>query len=185
MHGEDHLRASKPLYERALFEGDSSALVEAATHFDATDADLSLARGRVLHGESLDQRRRDPRSASADPREPELFERAVQLYREVGDERGEGEALFWVGCLHQVVRHDDRLATPNLERPFELATRNADLDDLRCLRHLGIAEHSAARLQAAKERRGIDEAPTTSRQPARRRLESRGPHLRRRGTGPS
>jgi len=32
-----------------------------------------------------------------------LFERAGQLYRDLGDVRGEAEALFWTGCCHQVI----------------------------------------------------------------------------------
>jgi hypothetical protein len=35
-----------------------------------------------------------------DPAELPLFERALELYRALGDTRGGAEALFWIGCLH-------------------------------------------------------------------------------------
>jgi hypothetical protein len=55
-----------------------------------------------------------------------LFERAAKLYRELGDVRGEGESLFWVGCFHQVVRQDDDAAVPILEQSYELGSQVGD-----------------------------------------------------------
>src|SRR5919206_249365 len=82
-----------------------------------------------------------------------LFERAMQLYRGLADVRGEGESLFWVGCFHQVVRGDDGAAVPALERAYELATEAGDpLTQSYALRHLGIAEHAAGRLETARDR---------------------------------
>jgi hypothetical protein len=81
-----------------------------------------------------------------------LFERAAQLYQMLGDVRGEGESLFWVGIVHQVVRHDDDTAVPILQRSYELATRADTLTLSYALRHLGVAEHAAGRLDAARER---------------------------------
>jgi tetratricopeptide (TPR) repeat protein len=66
---------------------------------------------------------------------------------------GEAEALFWVGCLHQVVRRDNDAAVPVLERSCELATQVGDKQTMSDgLRHLGIAEHAAGRLDKARER---------------------------------
>ena len=71
----------------------------------------------------------------------------------LADERGEGEALFWVGCFHQVVRRDDQTAVPILERSRELAEQAGDKRTMsEALRHLGIAEHRAGRLGSARER---------------------------------
>jgi tetratricopeptide (TPR) repeat protein len=82
-----------------------------------------------------------------------LFERAAQLYRGLGDVRGEGAALFWIGCCQQVVRRDDGAAVPVLERSLELAALAGDKPIMaEALRHLGIAEHRAGRLDAAQER---------------------------------
>jgi hypothetical protein len=68
-----------------------------------------------------------------------LFEWAVELYRNVGDVRGEAEAQFWIGTFHQVVRNDDASAVPALERARALATRAGDPLTLSyALRHLGL-----------------------------------------------
>jgi len=88
-----------------------------------------------------------------DPGELALFERAVQLYRALGDLRGEAEALFWVGCFHQVVRRDDAAAGPALEHSLHLACQAGDKATLaEVLRHLGIQAHRAGSLDLARQR---------------------------------
>jgi len=145
------IERSRLLYERALFEGDTEALAEAERDLDGLEADLALARGRVIHGRFLEQRAADPQRAHEDPRELALFERAAELYRARGDVRGEGEALFWVGCCQQVVRRDNEAAVPVLWRSLELATEADDTPIMaEALRHLGIAEHAAGRLDTAR-----------------------------------
>jgi tetratricopeptide (TPR) repeat protein len=80
-----------------------------------------------------------------------LFERAAELYQARGDVRGEGESLFWVGCYHQLIRRDNEAAVPVLWRSLELATQADDPATMsEALRHLGIAEHAAGRLDAAR-----------------------------------
>lgn len=70
----------------------------------------------------------------------------------LGDARGEGESLFWIGCFHQVVRSDDHAAAPALERSRELAMEVDDKLTLSyALRHLGIAAHAAGQLSTARE----------------------------------
>lgn len=153
MSAEDRIERARLLYERAVFEGDADALTAADSDLDAVEADLALARGRVMHTRFLEQRDEDPERAAADPRELALFERAAELYRGLADVRGEGEALFWVGCFHQVVRRDDQTAVPILERSVELADGAGDKRTAsEALRHLGIAEHRARRLGGARER---------------------------------
>jgi tetratricopeptide (TPR) repeat protein len=146
MSGDDRIERARLLYERAVFNGDAGALTVAERELDAVEADLTLARGRVLHGRFLDER-------NEDPRELVLFERAAQLYRVLGDVRGESEALFWIGLFHQVVHHDNDAAVPVLERSRELAAQIDDKLTLSyALRHLGVAEHGAGRLDTARER---------------------------------
>jgi len=148
---DERIDRSRLLYEQALFESDAGALTAAERELDGVEADLALARGRVIHGRFLTQRAEDPELAREDPRELALFERAVSLYRERGDERGEAESLFWVGCCHQVVRHDNEAAVPVLWRSLELATEADDPVTMsEALRHLGIAEHAAGRLEPAR-----------------------------------
>src|SRR5215472_14286475 len=100
MSVDERIERSRLLYERALFEGDAGALAEAERELDGVEADLALARGRVIHGRFLQRRAEDPEQARQDPAELALFERAAELYRARGDVRGEAESLFWVGCCH-------------------------------------------------------------------------------------
>ncbi|MFC5834118.1 tetratricopeptide repeat protein [Nonomuraea insulae] len=133
-------------YERAVFAGDGGGVVGAERELDQVEADLAVARGRLMHARFLD-------GEPAQERELELFETAVRLYRGLGDVRGEGEGLFWVGVFLQVVRGDHEAARPALERSRELAEQAGDKLTLSyALRHLGIAEHVAGRLVGARER---------------------------------
>jgi tetratricopeptide (TPR) repeat protein len=149
---DGRLERSGRLYERSVMEGDASALTLADRELDHVEASLALARGRVIHGRFLAQREQDPQQACEDPQEMVLFERAAQLYQAGQDERGEAEALFWVGCCHQVVRRDNDAAVPVLRRSLELAARSGDTATMsEALRHLGIADHAAGRLDSARE----------------------------------
>lgn len=90
--GEDP-RAPGPLdraalaYEQAVFGGDGSTLAGAQRELDALEADLALARGRLLHAQFLQTR-------AEDPHELALLERAAELFHQLGDLRGEAEAQF-------------------------------------------------------------------------------------------
>jgi tetratricopeptide (TPR) repeat protein len=146
MGGDDRIERARLLYERAVFGGDVGSLAVAERELDGVEADVALARGRVLHARFLDGR-------NEDPRELVLFERAASLYRVLGDVRGEGQALFWIGAFHQVVHDDVDAAVPFLERSRDLAAQIDDKLTLSySLRHLGIAEHGAGRLDTARER---------------------------------
>jgi tetratricopeptide (TPR) repeat protein len=144
MKVDDPIERAKLFYEQMAFAGDSSGLATAERELDGVEAALALARGRVMHGRFLETQREDPAELA-------LFERAAVLYRTRGDERGEGEALLWVGIFHQFIRHDNAAAVPALERSRALVEPTGDgLLLSYVLRHLGIAEHSAGRLDAAR-----------------------------------
>jgi hypothetical protein len=153
MSAEDRIERAKIVYERAVFSGDASMLTDAERGLDAVEADTALARGRILHARFLNARASAGPSPVEDPTELPLFQRAIELYRALGDVRGEAEALFWIGCLHQVIRRDDATAVPDLERSCELAAHVGDKAvQSEALRHLGIAAHTAGRLDEARER---------------------------------
>lgn len=142
------------LYERAVFSGDEERLGAAERALDAVEADLAIARGRIMHARFLLRRDAAGEQAAQEvPGELAVFERAVDLYRALGNLGGEAEALFWVGCFHQVVRRDDARAVPALELSLEMASRaGAKATMSEALRHLGIQAHRAGRLGEARRR---------------------------------
>jgi tetratricopeptide (TPR) repeat protein len=150
---DERVRQAGLLHERALLSGDAGLLADAGRELDAAEADLAVARGRQLHARFLLQRDQDPSGAEADPGELPLFEHAAQLYRTLGDTRGEADALFWAGCFHQVVRRDNATAVPVLEQSLELASQAGDEAVMsEALRHLGIAAHACGDLETARRR---------------------------------
>jgi len=65
--------------------------------------------------------------------------------------RGHGEALFWIGTFHQVVRGDDTAALPSLRRAHALATHAGDELTLSyVVRHLAFADIAAGRTDSAR-----------------------------------
>lgn len=150
---DERVRQAGLAYERAVFGGETALLTQADRQLDAAEADLAVARGRILHTRFLLCRDEDPAAATGDPGELALFERAARLYRDLGDVRGESEALFWTGCFHQLVRRDNATAVPVLERSLELASQAGDKAVMsEALRHLGTAAHAAGRFDAARQR---------------------------------
>jgi tetratricopeptide (TPR) repeat protein len=144
MSTQERIERARQFYERAVFGGDATVLETAERELDAVEADLALARGRILHARFLRERHEDPHELS-------LFQRAAQLYQKLGDVRGEAESLFWIGIFHQVVRQDAELAVPSLDRSRELASQIGDKLTLSyALRHLGFAERAAGQLGAAR-----------------------------------
>ncbi|MEU3452772.1 tetratricopeptide repeat protein [Micromonospora sp. NPDC006766] len=142
----ERIERARELYEEAVFGGRSAALAIADRTLDAVEADLALARGRVLHARYLEEK-------VEDPRELELLERAAELYQRLGDPRGEGEAWFWMGCVHQVIRGDEEAAAPAFVRARELATLASDELTLSyVLRHIAFLDRAAGRLDVAWER---------------------------------
>jgi tetratricopeptide (TPR) repeat protein len=145
------LELARRTYEQAVYAGDVGGLDDADRALDALEADVALARGKSRHARFLHERAGGAAPAE-DPAELPAFVRAAELYEALGDTRGTGEALFWIGCLHQVIRRDDATAVPLLERSRRLAAEAGDRrTHAEALRHLGIAAHQAGRLDEARE----------------------------------
>lgn len=141
---DDRVERSRELYEQAIFNGTEGVLAQADAELDAVEADLALARGRVLHGRFV-------ACDKEDPAELPLFQRAAALYRRLGNRHGEAEALFWIGCFYQVVWKDTDGAVDALTRSADLARELGDKLTLSyALRHLGIAAHQSGHLDAAR-----------------------------------
>ncbi|MFI6562290.1 tetratricopeptide repeat protein [Streptomyces sp. NPDC050534] len=142
----DWVERTGELFEAAMFQGDSSALERSDEVLDAVEAPLAMARGKVLHVRFLNDREENGR-------ELELFERAAELYRRLGDAPGEADALFWIGCWHQVVKGDGTTGRPYFERSYALAKSVDDRMTMSyAIRHLGFADKDAGQLDQARER---------------------------------
>jgi tetratricopeptide (TPR) repeat protein len=140
------IEAAKALYEQAVFGGNPAAVEAGERELEAAEAELALTRGQLMHARFLSER-------VVDERELTLFQLAEANYRELGDGRGQGSALFWIGCYHQVVQGDAATALPFLERAARLAEGVGDRLTLSyALRHLAFAAHEAGDLDTAWER---------------------------------
>ncbi|MBO3741759.1 tetratricopeptide repeat protein [Actinoplanes flavus] len=150
---EDRLEQARKAYEQAVYGGDAGALTESERALDAVEADTALARAKILHARFQSATAGNGDAPAEDPAELPLFERALELYKALSDARGEAEALFWIGCVHQFIRRDNDTAIPYLERSCRLAAETGDKHTRsEALRHLGIAAHAAGRLDEARER---------------------------------
>ncbi|MEU4160150.1 GNAT family N-acetyltransferase [Actinoplanes sp. NPDC026670] len=130
-----------PAYEQAAFTGDPGGLAGADRRLSVQEAEICLSRAKLAHARFL--------TGSGDhDEELPLLDRAVALFRQAGDVTGEAEALGWTGIFHQVVRKDDTEAVPFLRQAAE---RGDPLTRSFALRHLGVAEHRAGHLTAARE----------------------------------
>lgn len=149
---DSRIERAREAYERSVYTGDTSTLVDAEEALNAVEADTALARGKIAHARFQSASGDAGSVALEDPAELPLFERALELYRALGDTRGEAEALFWIGCLHQFIRRDNETAVPHLERSYRLAAEAGDKwTQSEALRHLGIASHAAGRFDTARE----------------------------------
>lgn len=139
----DPLARADLLNEWALFAGDEEARRRAGDELARAEALLSLGRGRMVHAQYLGERREDPR-------ELELFERALELARSLGDRALEAQALFWVGLVHQVVRGDSAGARRYFQDSYDFAQELGDtLTMSYAARHLGFAELDGDRPEEA------------------------------------
>lgn len=150
-HDTWQLRAAR-CYEDATFGGRPELVVEGEDELDVVEADLALARGKLLHARFLDSRK-DRHGVHRDERELPLFERAVELYGATGERAKLADALFWVGCCHQVVLDDESAALDYFHASYDLAAElGADVTRSYAVRHLGFAALSTAELDLAETR---------------------------------
>ncbi|MFY4717344.1 tetratricopeptide repeat protein [Streptomyces sp. LaBMicrA B280] len=146
MRERDWIGQAGELFEAAMFRGDPDAPARSDEVLDAVEAPLALARGKMLHVRFLGDRVERPEELG-------LFERAAELYRRLGDGRGEADALFWIGCWHQVVKGEGPAGVPYFERSYALARDTGDRRTMSyAVRHLGFADKDAGRFERARER---------------------------------
>ncbi|MGH7642182.1 MAG: tetratricopeptide repeat protein [Candidatus Dormibacteria bacterium] len=144
MSEEDWMARAWMNYERAVYGGDSSAMDDGQRELDRVEADLALARGRLMHARFM-------ATQQEEPDELVLLERAADLYLRLGDRRGESESLFWIGTFHQVVRGDIDAAAEPLKRAHQLALKTGDTLTLsEVVRHLAFLEMETGHPEAAR-----------------------------------
>ena len=139
-------RRLRDRYEQASFGADEAALAAGLAEVAALRGLLDLAEGRLLHTQFLQDRQDRPGELTA-------FERAAATFRDAGEVSGEAEALFWIGCYHQVVHADSETALPSFVRAGELAEAAGDELTLSYVeRHLGFIDWDAGRADQARSR---------------------------------
>jgi hypothetical protein len=141
MSGDQRIEHARLLYERAFFGGDASALGIAERELDGVEADLALARGRVLHARFVEDGNEDPHelatqagdkltlsyavrhlgfadiAAGAGSAARERLEESVRLRREIGFSPGVAAGLVALAYLTAGEGHrDDALTTRSVSR---------------------------------------------------------------------
>ena len=112
----------------------------------AVEAFVLDRKGLKLHGEFL----RD-RSAGEPPDELPLFERALGIRRDRGDEAEIAESIFHVGLVHQVVRGEQERSRPFFEESYERARTAGDrLLMSYAIRHVAFCDQEAGDLERAE-----------------------------------
>jgi tetratricopeptide (TPR) repeat protein len=91
--------------------------------------------GMLMHFQAL-----DGGLDTADPAAEEaLFQQALAIRREIGDDAGIAESLFGVGLVHQVLRRDWAAAVPYFREALALAEDHGDaLTRSEIHRHIGF-----------------------------------------------
>jgi tetratricopeptide (TPR) repeat protein len=105
-------RTYQELLTRARADGDRA--LKAAV----LDRQAMLMHFRALEG--------DPAQADSDGEEA-LFQQALEIRRDLGDQAGIAESLFGLGLVHQVLRQDWDAAMPYYWEALDLAERHGDL----------------------------------------------------------
>lgn len=106
-------------------------------------ARLEMAEGRFTYWKALDK--------TKDWRPPtEHFDRALQIYQELGDEVGLGEAMFYRGLVYQM-QEQNQQARATFDQALELTKKTGD-ERMQSfvVRHIGYLQQTAGEIDAAR-----------------------------------
>ena len=149
--GDDPLLRADLLNEEALFAGSADARKSAARELDRVEARLEAERGRILHARFLST------PTTEDPRELAHFEASRAAARRARDPLLEGWARFWIGIVFQVVRSDDRSASPHFRAAYRAGRAHGNPMLMSyAVRHIAFAAENAGR--HAEAWRGFSES---------------------------
>lgn len=130
--GETLADANEAMIEAAFRTGDydeAERTLQGLLSRARSDGDRALEAaaldrlGMLMHFRALDG---DPEQADSDGEEA-LFQQALTIRRELGDQAGIAESLFGVGLVHQVLRSDWDAAMPCFTEALDLAEAHGDL----------------------------------------------------------
>ncbi|HEX4703327.1 MAG TPA: tetratricopeptide repeat protein [Pseudonocardiaceae bacterium] len=100
----------------------------------ATEAAIADRLGWLLHFQALD----NDRDTSRADEELALFQRALDIRRDIGDLGGVAAALFGLGLVHQVLRGDWDTAMPYFREALALAGHADVISRSEIHRHVGF-----------------------------------------------
>ncbi|HEY3610905.1 MAG TPA: hypothetical protein VGL06_25640 [Pseudonocardiaceae bacterium] len=103
-------------------------------HDRATEAAVADRLGWLLHFQALDH----DRDTSRVDEELALFQRALDIRRDLADLGGVAAALFGVGLVHQVLRQDWAAAMPHFREALALAEHADVITRSEIHRHVGF-----------------------------------------------
>lgn len=115
----------------------TAAAGTATARAGAPDTDTEAEATAVGHAEAIADAEAAAKAA-ADAEEA-LFQQALSIRREIGDQGGVAESLFGIGLVHQVLRGDWSAAMPYYWQALELAEEHGDeLIRSEVHRHIGF-----------------------------------------------
>jgi tetratricopeptide (TPR) repeat protein len=143
-----HLATDRNTYFHKNESSVLAALEDARSAVQATDdkralATLEMAEGRFTYWKALDK--------TKDWGPPtEDFDRALQIYKELGDQVGLGEAVFYRGLVYQM-QEQNLHAREMFDQALELTNKTGD-ERLRSfvVRHIGYLQQTAGETDAAR-----------------------------------
>ncbi len=143
-----HLAADRNTYFHKDEAPVLAALQEARSAVQTSEdkpalATLEMAEGRFIYWKALDQ--------TKDWGPPtEDFDRALQTYKELGDEVGLGEAMFYRGLVYQMQEQNQR-ARQIFEQALALTKKTGD-ERMQSfvVRHIGYLQQTAGEIAAAR-----------------------------------
>ena len=91
------------------------------------EAAVLAQQGLLLHFRAIEVSPEERAAVDPGP-EQELFEQALAIRRELGDDEGIVESLFHLGLVHQVLRRDLAAGAPYFREALELIHRLPDCD---------------------------------------------------------
>jgi tetratricopeptide (TPR) repeat protein len=143
-----HLAADRSTYFHKSESSVLAALEDARSAVQATGDKLALATLEMAEGRFTYWKALDKTNDWGPPTED--FDRALQIYKELGDQVGLGEAVFYRGLVYQM-QEQNLHAREMFDQALELTNKTGD-ERLRSfvVRHIGYLQQTAGEIDAAR-----------------------------------